>query len=636
VSIPGSETILIVEDDESTAELLRRTLARAARTARIVDRVGEATKLMGQELFSLIILDYCLKDGFAWPVLDAARASNPRIPVIVTTGMGDEKVAAEAIHRGASDYVIKSGSFWEHLPGVVDRILRLAEAERGNSLLAAIVESSDDAIIGRSLDGFITSWNAGAERLYGYPARDAIGKTFNFIVPKDRLDELETLTGRLLRGESTKNFETIQTHKNGNSIEVSISVSPIRNKDGQIVGGATIARDISTRKRLEDQLLQAQKMEVVGRLAGGIAHDFNNLLTPIIGYSELMLEDLPPGNRLRGDIEEIRRSGRRAADLTRQLLAFSRKQVLQPKVLDLNEVVLGTEKLIRRLIGEDVRVQYSLAPRIGKVKVDPGQLEQVVMNLAVNSRDAMPAGGALTIETADVSLDPEYAKAHPEVVPGPHSVLIVSDSGTGMDKETLSHLFEPFFTTKPKGKGTGLGLATVYGIVKQSRGHIYVYSEPAHGTTFKVYFPHSQETLDIEEPIEGPRLADSGTETILLVEDDEALRTFTAKVLTLKGYLVLIAASGDEALALSKSIKDPLHLILTDVVMPGISGREAARQIKGLWPDVRILFMSGYTENAIVHHGVLDSGTHLLQKPFTAESLAKKVRQVLDSPGFAK
>jgi two-component system cell cycle sensor histidine kinase/response regulator CckA len=625
------QAILIVEDDESTAELVRRTLARSGRIARIVDRADRAAELVSREPFCLVILDYRLKDGLAWPVLVAAQAASPRVPVIVVTAMGDERVAAEAIHRGASDYLIKSGNYWEQLPVVTERVLRLLEAESANALLASIVESSDDAIIGRTLDGRITSWNTGAERLYGYAGREVLGRSFGFLVPRDRVGELVMTNERLQKGESLKNFETVRLRKDGTAVQVSISVSPIRNKDGRVVGGATIARDISDRKRLEEDLRQAQKMEVVGRLAGGIAHDFNNMLTPIIGYSQIILEGTGPTDRFREEVEEIAQSGRRAADLTRQLLAFSRKQILQPKVLDLSKVVSGTEKLLRRLIGEDVRLIFALAPRVGRVKVDPGQLEQIVMNLAVNARDAMPEGGTLTIEAADAELDQDYANLHPEVVPGPHAVLIVSDTGIGMDKETLSHLFEPFFTTKPKGKGTGLGLATVYGIVKQSRGHVYVYSEPGHGTTFKIYFPHASETEEMQEPEHAPKLADSGSETILLIEDDKTLRTFAVKVLRLKGYTVLEAENGGAGLALSNGHEGPIHLVLTDVVMPGISGREAAKQLLQARPQIKTLYMSGYTDNAIVHHGVLDKGALLLQKPFTPDVLARKIREVLDA-----
>jgi len=380
----------------------------------------------------------------------------------------------------------------------------------------------------------------------------------------------------------------------------------------------------------QEQLTQARKMEAVGRLAGGIAHDFNNLLTVLIGRSQLLLRRLGAEDPVRADIELMEHTADRAADLTRQLLAFSRKQVLQPSVLDLNVVVANLAEMLRRLIGEDIALVTALDPALSHVKADPGQIEQIVMNLAANARDAMSKGGRLTLETNNAELDAAYARRHVEVRPGPYVMLAVSDTGLGMSPETLTHIFEPFFTTKGPGQGTGLGLATVYGIVKQSDGHIWVYSEPGRGTTFKIYLPRVEEAVDpsvarwrLPEPARGH-------ETILLVEDELAVRDLARDVLRAYGYTVLEAQDGREALLISERYFGPIHLMLTDVVMPEMSGRELASQLAPLRPTMPVIYMSGYTDAAVVHHGVLDPGTTFLQKPFTPDALARKLRQVLD------
>ncbi len=395
---------------------------------------------------------------------------------------------------------------------------------------------------------------------------------------------------------------------------------------------AALSAEITERKQLEAQLLQSQKMEAVGRLAGGIAHDFNNLLTVIKGYSELLVEEVGGDGRLRRAAEEIDKAADRAALLTRQLLAFSRRQVLEPEVLDLNDVVANMDKMLRRLIGEDIDLVSVRRPGLGRVKADPGQIEQVIMNLAVNARDAMPQGGKLTLETANVELDEVYARNHVAITPGSYVMLAVSDTGCGMDAETQARIFEPFFTTKELGKGTGLGLATVYGIVKQSGGYIWVYSEPGQGTTFKVYLPRLEEAVETAQPEREIVRPARGSETVLLVEDEENVRQLVRQTLEKNGYTVLEARAGAEATQLSAQHPGPIHLMLTDVVMPKMSGRELAERLALLRPGIKVLYMSGYTDNAIVHHGVLDPGTAFLQKPFTAADLGQKVREVLDSP----
>jgi CheY-like chemotaxis protein/two-component sensor histidine kinase len=371
-------------------------------------------------------------------------------------------------------------------------------------------------------------------------------------------------------------------------------------------------------------------MEAVGRLAGGVAHDFNNLLTAIIGYSQLALGRLHREDPMRKEIEEVERAGQRAAGLTNQLLAFSRRQVLQPQVLDLNAIVSNLGKMLERLIGEDIELATTLGRDIGFVKADRGQIEQIIMNLVVNSRDAMPEGGKLTIETFNADLDESYTAEHIDAHPGAHVVLAISDNGSGIDKETQSNIFEPFFTTKEQGKGTGLGLSTVYGIVKQSGGHIGLYSEAGEGTTFKVYLPRFEEAGDKRDLRASQTESLRGSETVLLVEDENSVRQLARRVLEINGYVVLEAARSDEAWQIYQGHPGPIHLMLTDIVMPGTSGRELAQRLTALQPETKVLYMSGYTDDAIVHHGVLGAGTPFLQKPFTPESLARKVREVLD------
>jgi len=431
------------------------------------------------------------------------------------------------------------------------------------------------------------------------------------------------------RGEKTVVSAVPCLRKDGTTIYADITTAPvvIDGKDYNV----GFFNDVTERKQLQEQLREAQKMEAVGRLAGGIAHDFNNLLTIINGYGQLVLDRLGSRDPLRGQVEEIKKAGERATALTRQLLAFSRRQVLAPQVLDLNEVVANIDKMLRRLIGEDIDLVTVLGANLGRVKADPGQIEQVILNLAVNARDAMPHGGKLTLETANAELDAGYAQGHFAVQPGQYVRLAVSDTGHGMDAETQSHIFEPFFTTKEQGKGTGLGLAMVYGIVKQSGGHIWVYSETGLGTTFKIYLPQVSEAVAVPET-RTPLIAPGrGTETILLVEDEVAVRLLARGVLESHGYKVLEARHGEDALLICEQYKGPIHLLLTDVVMPQMNGPELAEHLAPFHREMKVLYMSGYTDNATVHHGVLNSGTAFLQKPFIPEALARKVREVLDT-----
>jgi signal transduction histidine kinase/CheY-like chemotaxis protein len=429
-------------------------------------------------------------------------------------------------------------------------------------------------------------------------------------------------------GQPYGDLTELNTSK-GHPLTAEITVTP-RVEGKAVIGAVGIARDITDRRRLEEQYRQAQKLEAVGRLAGGVAHDFNNLLTAINGYSEVILDTLRPGDPLRESLEQVRKAGERAALLTRQLLAFSRKQVLHPTVLDLNALLADMNRMLGRLIGEDIDLVVRPALDLWQVKGDPGQLEQVVMNLVVNARDAMPTGGKLTVETANVALDATYVAAHPDAHAGEHVLLAVSDTGCGMDAATRARIFEPFFTTKGPEKGTGLGLATVFGIVKQSGGHIEVYSEPGLGTTFKIYLPRYRNGAPAGKSHAGQKVVARGSETVLLVEDEDGVRKLARLVLQERGYKVLEARHGGEALLICEQYDGTIHLMVTDVVMPHMSGRQVAERLQTLRPEMKVLYLSGYTDDAIVRHGVLEADTPFLQKPFTPDNLALKVREVLD------
>jgi two-component system cell cycle sensor histidine kinase/response regulator CckA len=504
------------------------------------------------------------------------------------------------------------------------------KADETTATLRAIIEGSDDAIIGTTLDGIVLAWNPGAARLYGYEAPEIMGRHISVVCPPDLADEMRGTMDQVKAGNRVPQFETTRRRKDGKRIDVAVSLSPVRDGQGRIVAVSKIAHDITEKRRLEEQFRQAQKMEAVGRLAGGVAHDFNNLLTIISGYSEIVEKKLPAGDPVRELVREIRKAGERAAGLTRQLLSFSRKTVLQPGVLDLNVVLADSLKMLGRLVGEDVEVATVLASSLGRVKIDPGQFDQAIVNLAVNARDAMPQGGKLTFETMNIDLDANFCRMNPGSTPGLHVMLAVSDTGSGMSEETRARIFEPFFTTKEPGKGTGLGLAMVYGFIQQSGGHIAVSSELNHGTTFKLYFPQVREAVRESKSHPGLRLMPNGAETILLVEDEDGVRALARHVLQMSGYMILEARDGGEALRLAQRHPGPIHLLLTDVVMPGIGGRLVSERLAALKPGVKTLFMSGYTDDAVVRHGILETETHFLQKPYTPAALAQKVREVLD------
>ena len=501
------------------------------------------------------------------------------------------------------------------------------ELRDSQNRLALIVDSSQDAIIGKNLDGAITHWNKGAEHMYGYAAAEMIGRPISVLAPKERADEIPTILEKIRHGERVEYFETLRVTKDGRYLHVSISVSPIHDGEGKVVGASTIARNITAQKKIEDQLRQSQKMEAVGRLAGGLAHDFNNLLGIISACSELLRHRVADNNL--EYLDNIREASKRGAALTRQLLAFSRRHPALTQLLDLNEQLREMSKLLRPLLGDDLEIVLLPRSESAIIEADPGQLDQIVMNLAVNARDAMPRGGKLVIETGEFYCDESFAREHPEMAAGRYVMLAVSDSGIGMNKATRSRVFEPFFTTKETSKGSGLGLATVYGIVKQSGGHILVYSELGLGTTFKIYLPSAAYKLGTESPPQAESLPPrrEGV-TVLLAEDDAVMRRLTRKMLEEHGYGVLEAEDGKSALDVIGSNHTAIDLVLTDVAMKGMNGPELVLRLIESHPEMKVVYMSGYTGELVANHGI-DSGIRMLEKPFTRVDLLKTVDAAL-------
>ena len=513
--------------------------------------------------------------------------------------------------------------------GTAEDVTERMRAEEEHIRLVTAIEQSAEAVVITNTQGEIEYVNPAFTRITGYSREEALGKNPR-ILKADKQDPefYQQLWSTIVKGQPWHG-ELVNQRKDGSLYTEQMNITPVLSAHGEVTHFIATKQDVTERKNLEAQLQQSAKIEAVGRLAGGVAHDFNNLLTIINGYSELLLDELASDQTLSGYLKEIHNAGERAASLTRQLLAFSRRQVLAPQVLDLNMVVSNLESMLRRLIGEDIVLRTALAPQLGRVTADPGQIEQVIMNLAVNARDAMPYGGNLMIETCNAELDETFARNHVTVKTGPHVMLAVSDNGLGMTPETKAHIFEPFFTTKEKGKGTGLGLATVYGIVKQSEGSIWVYSELGHGTVFKVYLPAVTGHLEAAELARAEPASELGTETILVVEDEAGVRSLIRLELESFGYKVLDMDGGEKALATCASHEGPIHLLLTDVVMPQMSGPVVAEKVAALRPGIKVLYMSGYTDDAIVHLGVLSQGMPFIQKPFSPVALRKKIREVL-------
>ena len=634
-----SVRILLLEDVPADAALIQRELTKAGLvfvSQQVDTRVAfeEALRIFAPDV---ILSDHGLPGFDGAAALQFVRERFPALPVILVTGSLNEETAVEFMKAGAADYVLKD--HLTRLPQAIKRALRESRLREERELAVAALRASEEQYRALFENTPYPMWvfdlethrllavNSAAIAHYGYRREEFLAlKIEDLRAPED----IPALEQHLATKEAGYHTTGPWRHrkKDGTLIEVQTSGHEITfaGRRAELV----VIDDVTERKRLEEQFRQAQKMEAVGRLAAGVAHDFNNLLTAILGTTDLMIEDLPADDPDREGLLDIRGAAERAAVLTRQLLTFSRQQVVSPRMLRLNELITDLVKLLRRLLGEDVTIASALAPDCGAVKADPGQLEQVLVNLAVNARDAMPNGGRLTIETRNVDLDADYPTERVMIPAGRYVMLAVTDNGTGMDAQTNARIFEPFFTTKPVGKGTGLGLATVYGVVQQSGGYIWLYSELGHGTSFKIYLPRVD--ADGPQPAEEEQRASAldGSETVLVAEDEEAVRLIIAKALEARGYRVLSARDGSEALELAAG-HGGIDLLVTDVVMPDMNGRELSRCLTEARPNLRTLYLSGYTDDAMLHRGVLQEGVAFLQKPFSLGALARKVRDVIEA-----
>jgi PAS domain S-box-containing protein len=516
--------------------------------------------------------------------------------------------------------------------GAMTDVTERTRSEAAIRFQAQLLNAVQQAVVATDPAGIVLFWNKFAETLYGWREDEAIGRTIQELTPAPFMREHgREIVERAAAGESWTGEFQVQG-KSGKSFPALLTSSPVRDERGRVLGLVGVSIDLTERRNLEEQFRQSQKMDAVGRLAGGIAHDFNNLLTVIRLNTEMILDGFDPTDPRSEDVRQIRNAAERASSLTKQLLAFSRKQILQPRVLDLNSVVTNLTPMLRRLIGEDISINSACGAR-GYVVADPGQLEQVLVNLVVNARDAMPQGGKISIETRNIDLDDHYSSEHSPVVPGRYVMLAVGDTGIGMSRDTKEHAFDPFFTTKEAGKGTGLGLATVYGIVKQSGGYVWIYSEPGLGTTLKLYFPEVSAAAAFSSSQDTTLIAQGvarGSETILLVEDEDAVRGLTSRILQRQGYRVLAAQHGREAMDIATKEEGVIHLVLTDIVMPGMNGRGLVERLAGIRPAIKSLYMSGYTDDDIIRRGFVEPSKSFLQKPFTSDGLLQTVRKVLD------
>jgi hypothetical protein len=647
--------VLIIEDQKDDVALVLRELKHTGFQPDYVtlDTPEELRSALGTGRFDVVLSDFNMPRMNALDALRIVREATGPVPFLIVSGSIGEELAVECIRAGVDDYLMK-----ENLTRLGPAIRRaLEDAEERRRRLAAeaalqeseermrvVAETASDAFITIDEESTIVFVNPAAERIFGYSSGEMLGNRLTMLMP-DHLSpvHVESLARYLTTGRRNISWQAVELpgrHRSGRPISLELSFAETAKGGRRYFTG--ICRDVTDRKRTEEalrqreeELRQAQKMEAIGRLSGGVAHDFNNLLTVITGYTEILLDRLDQNDSLRQNVEEIGKAGERAATLTRQLLAFSRRQVLQPRTLNLNAIVTGTEEMLRRLIGEDIELVTSLEPKLGSVRADSGQIEQVIMNLVVNARDSMPRGGKVTIETANAKLDEPSSAWDSELMPGAHVALLVRDTGAGMSAETRSQIFEPFFTTKETGKGTGLGLSTVYGIVRQSGGAIRVQSEVGRGSTFTAYFPAVSEGTTPETP-RGPGhdARPGGGETILLVEDDEGVRRLVHDALVARGYDVLTAREGEEAVERAQAdASRKIDLLLTDVVMPRMSGIEVGERIRAARPGLKVLFMSGYTDRAVVTQQIFRRGFSLLPKPFTMEKLMQRVREVLAETG---
>jgi two-component system, cell cycle sensor histidine kinase and response regulator CckA len=641
-AVPSLLRVLLVGNQEEDFFLIREILERHRSTLLAqLDHAAslkEAKSMLESGDYGLVLFQHETADSAAIKLLSEFLRVRGAVPFVLLTEQADEKDVAAIIQAGAWDCMGRTELNGANLMRTVRCALSLhamqqkqQAAENNLRTLACAVEHSADAVFVTNSDGIIQYVNQAFETLTGYSQPDVIGKPQLILKADHPVPMLYRELWETIRGDVGRGLQ-VNRKKNGQICYVDESINPIWDTEGHVTHFVCNCRDFTERLRIEAQLVQSQKMDAVGRLAGGVAHDFNNLLTIITSYSELALDTVIPGTATQKRLLEILSAARRATELTRQLLAFSRRQPQALRVAELNPVVEAIMKTLHRLIGEDIEVEFRAGEGLGRVRLDPVQMEQILMNLAANSRDAMPQGGRFTIETSDVYLDQAYLERKRAIIPmGRYAVVTVSDTGTGIPHDQLEHIFEPFYTTKPAGQGTGLGLATVYGIVKQNHGFVWVYSEGGLGTTFKIYLPcvkGSVSPIDVKE--ENQEESQAGTETVLLVEDEEPLRRAAAEFLRLRGYTVLEAKDGADALAISKKHDSAIHLAVSDVVMLRLSGGELAKELENLRPETKLLFVSGYAGQMVSDHKVTDGEHHFLQKPFTLKQLAGKVRMVLD------
>jgi two-component system cell cycle sensor histidine kinase/response regulator CckA len=660
----ATRRILYVEHNAMDVELTVRHFAETTPLGEldVVGTCAEALeRLASASTYDVALIDLRMPDQSG---LDFAREAQrrrlPLPPFIVLSGRGDEAAAIASLKLGAADYVTKREGYLEQLQHAVEHAVahhrlaqvseklraELAERQRVADALWASEQRFRDTFerstIGKSItsrDGRLFKVNQAFADMLGFTIEELQGRGLTEIThPDDLAPTLEALA-RLFAGEQTRHrMEKRYRHRDGHVVYADVSTTRLRDAQAEPPLLLTSIVDISERKgfeaereKLESQLRLSQRMEAIGRLAGGVAHDFNNLLSVILCGTDFALARARHDQGLTEELLQVRTAGERAAALTRQLLAFGRKQMLDPVVLSLNHVAADIEKMLRRILGEDIEYVHALAADLGLVWADRGQVEQVMMNLVVNARDAMPEGGKLTLATANVVLDATFAAKHLAVQPGPYVELAIADTGSGMDAETQARIFEPFFTTKATGHGTGLGLSTVYGIVKQSGGSIWVYSEVGHGTTFKIYLPRVQSAATSPSAPSGTPGRTSGTETVLVVEDEAAIREIAKRILAAAGYQVLAARNGNDALALAETHSAPIHLVLTDVVMPELGGVALVERLHATRPELKVLYMSGYSDEAVAQRGKPGAPIHFVAKPFSADTLTRKVREVLDS-----
>jgi two-component system cell cycle sensor histidine kinase/response regulator CckA len=628
--------LLLVGDDEQDFICLRKLLVQAGNGEVSLDHArssDEALLHMGKASYGLVLCDSKSGDSMALRLFDEIPA-RPTPPVIFLSDPVNEVTVAAAIQtstavRHPADH--SSQSRMSAVCQAVELYCQGRQRQKADDMLSKMwraVEQTADLVVITDRTGIMEYVNPAFETLTGYSSEEAIGRTLRILKSKQQVPGLYQEMWRTILSGETFRGTVISRKKNGETFLAEKTVTPLRDAEQRITHFISTDRDITELRRLEAQLERAQRMDAIGRLAGGVAHDFNNLLMVISAYAELMLESLVLEHPLRRNVTEIMTAAGRATDLTRQLLAFGRKQMQLLRVLDLNTVITEISRMLPRLIGEDIQLVIVPGCDLGRVKVDPVQIEQVLMNLAANARDAMPRGGRLTIETANIQLDEAYLQRRSVVPVGDYVVLTVTDLGQGIAPEHMAHIFEPFYTTKEVGKGTGLGLATVYGIVKQNQGFIWVYSEPGLGTTFKIYLPRvwEQSVPPLFPPVEkAPR----GSETLLLVEDEAAVRESEEEFLRLSGYTVLEARDGEHAVRVARDYVGTIHLMISDVVMPNMGGAELRDRLGAARPLMRVLFVSGYAESTVLQHGAIDVGSRFLQKPFTLKSLARKIRDVL-------